>query len=124
MKSLFGLGMHPNAGAIEEQLAERGGDPHRGRVGRRARASRSTCTTRIVVFNVQVARGVHDVQPRSRQKWNAPIPVEERARIRTEIGTRMFAEQHGRAAAGRTRALRVHGPGVTAGDHARSPATT
>jgi len=25
MKSLFGLGLHPNSGAIEEQIAERGG---------------------------------------------------------------------------------------------------
>src|SRR4051794_21089791 len=96
MKSLFGLGMHPNAGAIEEQIAERGGTRTEGEsaiaLGKKFLIHTTTST-----FNVRVAEAFTTYNREHQQKWNATIRPEERARIRTEIATRMFADQHARA---------------------------
>src|SRR4051794_21831940 len=96
MKSLFGLGMHPNAGAIEEQIAERGGTRTEGEsaiaLGKKFLIHTTTST-----FNVRVAEAFTTYNREHQQKWNATIRPEERARIRTEIATRMFAYEHARA---------------------------
>ncbi len=96
MKSLFGLGMHPNAGAIEEQIAERGGTRTEVEsaiaLGKKFLVHNTSST-----FNVRVAEAFTTYNREHRQKWNAAIRPEERARIRTEIGTRMFADEHDRA---------------------------
>ena len=47
-------------------------------------------------FNVRVAEAFTSYNTERSQKWNAPIRPEERARIRTEIGTAMFEGAHGR----------------------------
>ena len=97
MKSLFGLGHHPNASAIEEAIAER-------------RGSRAEVTQAIALgrefrihgaasaFNVRVAEACTAYNLERRQKWDAPIHPEERARIRTELAATMFEERHGRPA--------------------------
>src|SRR3954452_3729069 len=96
MKSLFGLGMHPNAGAIEEQVAEHGGT--RTEVGAAiALGQKFLVHNTSSVFNVRVAQAFTTYNRERRQKWNAAIRPEERARIRTEIGPRMFADEHARA---------------------------
>ena len=74
MKSLFGLGMHPNAGAIEEQIAERGGT--RAEVEAAiALGKKFLVHNTPSVFNVRVARGVHDVQPRAPAEVERPDPA-------------------------------------------------
>src|SRR3954447_10035093 len=96
MKSLFGLGMHPNAGAIEEQIAERGGT--RTEVESAiALGTKFLGHTTTSTFNVRVAEAFTTYNREHQQKWNAPIRPEERARIRTQIGTQMFADEHARA---------------------------
>jgi DNA primase catalytic core len=96
MKALYGLGIHPNAASIEERLADRG-------------ASRAEVEAAIALgkrfpihdsassFNVRVAEAFTAYNAQHRQRWNAPIRPEERARIRTEIGTTMFVDAHGRS---------------------------
>ena len=74
MKSLFGLGMHPNAGAIEEQIAERGGT-------RTEVESAIALGKKFLVHNhfVRLQRprrgGLHDVQPRASAEVERPHPA-------------------------------------------------
>jgi DNA primase catalytic core len=96
MKSLFDLGRHPNASAIEEQIAERGGA--RAEVESAiALGKKLLVHNTSSVFNVRVAEAFATYNREHQQKWNATIRPEERARIRTEIGIRMFADAHARA---------------------------
>jgi DNA primase catalytic core len=95
MKSLFGLGQHPNAAAIEETLADRGGT--RAEVEEAIALGRKFAVhTSASTFNVRVAEAFTAYNRAHGQRWNAPIPAEERARIRTEIGEAMFVDEHGR----------------------------
>jgi DNA primase catalytic core len=95
MKALFGLGIHPNAAAIEERLAENGGTRDAVETAV-ALGKRFLIHTAPSAFNVRVAEAFTTHNQEHQQKWNAPIRPEERARIRSEIGTAMFAEEHGR----------------------------
>lgn len=96
MKALFGLGEHPNAAALQADVAARGGS-------RSVVEGAATLGRRFPVFqagssfNVQVARAFTAFNIDRGTKWNAVIPLAERARIRTDIGTAMFTERHGRA---------------------------
>jgi DNA primase catalytic core len=95
MKALFGLGHHPNAVAIAGQMAEA------GRTAPEIKAAiglgrEFPIHSGSSAFNVRVAEAFTAYNQRHGQKWNAPIRPEERARIRTEIGEAMFAEEHGR----------------------------
>jgi DNA primase catalytic core len=95
MKALFGLGIHPNAGAIEERTAERGGT--RAEIEAAvALGKRFLIHDTPPAFNARVAGAFTAYNHEHRQRWNASIRPEERARIRTEIGTAMFVEEHGR----------------------------
>lgn len=104
MKSLFGLGRHPNADAIEahvfdEQIdagakikdASRAADKasklgHPFRVYSDVTEYRKRCAQAYEEHNIANGSGVDD-----------DIPDEIRARIRTEIATEMFTEQYDRA---------------------------
>ena len=95
MAPLFGRGQHPRAGELEVELAERGES--------RAAIEQATALGRgfpvrdkVSAFNVKVAEAFTSYNLEQGQKWNAAIRPEERARIRTEIGTSMFTERHGR----------------------------
>jgi DNA primase catalytic core len=95
MKSLFGLGQHPNAAAIVETVADRGGT--RAEVEEAiALGRRFAVHTSASTFNVRIAEAFTAYNRAHGRRWNAPIPAEERARIRTEIGEAMFADEHGR----------------------------
>ncbi|KRA37908.1 MULTISPECIES: MobF family relaxase [unclassified Nocardioides] len=96
MKSLFGLGHHPNAAAIEDEIANRGGS--RAEVTKAIALGREfTIHTGASPFNARVAEAFTAYNLQRTQKWNSPIRPEERARIRTEIGEAMFTKEHGRA---------------------------
>ncbi|ABL81094.1 DNA primase catalytic core, N-terminal domain [Nocardioides sp. JS614] len=95
MKALYGLGIHPDAANIEERLAEQGAS--RAEVEAAiALGKRFPIHDTASTFNVRVAEAFTAYNAQHRQKWNAPIRPEERARIRTQIGTAMFVEGHGR----------------------------
>lgn len=95
MKALFGLGMHPNADALTQVLVERGGTAAevKAAVGLGAPFRIYNASSS---FNVAVAEAFTAYNLERKQRWNAPIPAEDRASVRTELGTRMFNEQHGR----------------------------
>ncbi|WP_176458343.1 MULTISPECIES: MobF family relaxase [unclassified Rhodococcus (in: high G+C Gram-positive bacteria)] len=98
MKALFGEGLHPNADLMFElalaQGASQADAARSAKLGRAfkidsgATAYRVACAEAFVAHNL--ARG---------QKWNAPIDDADRARIRTDVGSRMFAKEYGRAPA-------------------------
>jgi len=95
MKPLFGEGRHPNAIAMENAAIEAGGTKaaaiKAGALGRAFPVYEGSNA-----FQIEVARAftAHNID--QGMKWNTPIPADERAQIRTEIGTRMFAEAFGR----------------------------
>jgi len=95
MKELFGLGRHPDAGSLQAAVAARGGSKSEveaaATLGRRFPVFMAASS-----FNVQVARAFTAFNIDRGAKWNAVIPLAERARIRTDIGTAMFTERHGR----------------------------
>ena len=85
MKLLFGQGWHPRS--QEPDAVARGW----GALGRpfptfEATTLRQEIATAFSAHNTSRGRA-----------WNAPIPTEERARIRTEVIARAFARTHGRA---------------------------
>ncbi|MGK2876718.1 MAG: MobF family relaxase [Nocardioides sp.] len=96
MKSLFGLGRHPDADALEAARAAAGGTPDQvaaaGALGRPFNVYAAASD-----FNVAVAKAFTAFNLERGERWNASIPVDERARIRTEIGREMFTERHSRA---------------------------
>ncbi|WP_052493337.1 MobF family relaxase [Rhodococcus sp. MEB064] len=95
MKALFGEGLHPNADVMFEIAIARGASQadaaRAARLGRAfkidsgATAYRVACAEAFVEHNL--VRG---------EKWNAPIETAERARLRTDVGTRMFTKEFGR----------------------------
>ncbi|WP_181409665.1 MobF family relaxase, partial [Ornithinimicrobium kibberense] len=85
MKLLFGQGRHPRSD--EPQAAERGW----GALGR-AFSTFDATTLRQVT-----ARAFSEHNTARGLAWNAPIPAEERARIRTEVAREVFEQRHGRA---------------------------
>ncbi len=98
MKALFGEGLHPNADLMFElalaQGASQADAARSAKLGRAfkidsgATAYRVACAEAFVAHNL--ARG---------QKWNAAIDDADRARIRTDVGSKMFAKEYGRAPA-------------------------
>jgi DNA primase catalytic core len=95
MKSLFGLGRHPDAAALELAVAAAGGTAEEaaaaGALGRPFHVYDAASP-----FNVAVAKAFTSFNLERGERWNAPIPVDERARIRSAIGRDLFAEKYGR----------------------------
>jgi DNA primase catalytic core len=95
MKALFGEGRHPNAVAIERATIATGGS-------KKAALESSKLGRAFAIFEgesefqIAVARRFTTYNTDKGNKWNAPIPAEERAAIRTEVGQAMFREQFGR----------------------------
>ena len=84
MKLLFGQGRHPRAG--EPEATTRGW----GALGR------AFPTFAATTLRQEVAQAFSDHNTGRGMPWNAPIPAEERARIRTTVATATFAREHGR----------------------------
>ena len=96
MKALFGLGVHPNASALTRQLIAQGARKN----------SALTATTLGRPFRVnagetalqqRLAQAYRDHNLSIGAHWNAAIDETQRARMRTDIATEMFEEQHRRA---------------------------
>lgn len=98
MKSLFGLGRHPNGVALEAAVAAGGGSRTEvsaaGALGRPYNVYDAASS-----FQVQVARAFTTYNLERGLHWNNRIPTDDRARIRSEIATAMFTENQGRAPA-------------------------
>ena len=95
MKALFGEGRHPNAKAIERATIEAGGSKKAALVSSKLGRAFPIYEGESH-FQIAVARRFTTYNTDRGHKWNKPIPAEERAAIRTEVGTRLFTEQFGR----------------------------
>ncbi|SOC58170.1 MobF family relaxase [Ornithinimicrobium cerasi] len=87
MKLLFGQGRHPRSG--EPGAAAKGW----GALGRAFPTFGATTLRQVT------ARALSEHNTDRGLAWNAPIPAEERARIRTEVARAVFEQRHGRAPA-------------------------
>ncbi|OLT19579.1 hypothetical protein BJF81_08710 [Ornithinimicrobium sp. CNJ-824] len=85
MKLLFGQGRHPRSG--EPEAVARGW----GGLGRAFPTFDATTLRQVT------ARAFSEHNTSQGLAWNAPIPVEERSRIRTEVAREVFEQRHGRA---------------------------
>ena len=95
MRNLFGQGIHPDADRIQADVIDAGGSAPAAvaatklgsayRVVEGDPAWREGLTVRYQAWNT-----VHG------RPENAPVPAEERTRIRTELATEMFTQRHGR----------------------------
>ncbi|WP_158288649.1 MobF family relaxase [Ornithinimicrobium flavum] len=85
MKLLFGEGRHPRSG--EREAAERGW----GALGRAFPTFGATSLRQVT------ARAFSEHNTSRGLAWNAPIPAQERARIRTQVAREAFEQRHGRA---------------------------
>jgi conjugative relaxase-like TrwC/TraI family protein len=95
MRSLFGEGRHPDADAIEAAMIKAGATPKEAlaasMLGRRfpefdtKSDFRAACRTRFEEYNSTIGL------PRD---W--PVPAEDRASIRTQVGREMFAAKYDR----------------------------
>ncbi len=95
MKELFGLGLHPNAGAISELLISQGVP--------KAAAHQAVRLGRPFVINDastelqrRLAVAYRDHNLSNSRAWNAPIDETLRAQMRTRIARELFAETYGR----------------------------
>lgn len=96
MALLFGRGHHPRAGEIGAEVARRGGS--QTEIARAIALGREFAVHNTAsAFNMRVAEAFTTYNREHGQRWSARIRPEERARIRTEIGTAMFVDEHGRA---------------------------
>lgn len=97
MRNLFGEGRHPDAERLENAALDAGKTVDQakkssqlGRVFARYLGNQpefiQETAKRYIAYNL--ARGEH---------WKTPVPAEERARIRTELGNEHFLREHGRA---------------------------
>lgn len=84
MKLLFGQGRHPRSD--EPEAAQRGW----GALGRAFPTFDATTLRQVT------ARAFSEHNTAQGLAWNAPIPVEERARIRTAVAREVFEQRHGR----------------------------
>ncbi len=95
MEALFGLGLHPNAGAISELLISQGvpkaAAKHAVRLGRPFVINDATTELQR---RLAVAYRNHNLT--NSLPWNAPLAETLRAQIRTGIGRELFAEHYGR----------------------------
>ena len=84
MKLLFGQGRHPCSGESEATIRGWGA------------LGRAFPTFAATTLRQEVAQAFSDHNTGQGLSWNAPIPADVRARIRTLIATAAFAREHGR----------------------------
>src|SRR5512132_1751146 len=96
MQALFGVGLHPLAARRQQQLE---GPDLTGRdyqLVTRLGAPFKIYHNDIPPFRVEVARRIAELNGAAGLPRDWPIPRSERARVRTEVATELFAAEHGR----------------------------
>jgi len=99
MAALFGEGKHPNADAITERIMDKraGGS---GRLQDVQDAIRLGQPFAVIdsapAFRVAVAKACAQVNAGLGMPHDWPLPAAERARVRTDVGRDMFAQEYGR----------------------------
>ncbi len=93
MRSLYGVGLHPNADRITGYLADRG---HKKQWAAAQLGRKYVVRDGEPEFARRVAVAFRDHNAEAGQHWNATISPELRAEIRTQIAVELFTEQYGR----------------------------
>jgi DNA primase catalytic core len=96
MQALFGVGLHPLAAQRQQQLE---GPDLTGRdylAVTRLGAPFKIYHNDIPPFRVEVAKRIADLNAAAGLPRDWPIPRDERARVRTEVATDLFAAEQGR----------------------------
>jgi conjugative relaxase-like TrwC/TraI family protein len=94
MLALFGLGRHPNARAIEDQMAAAGAPP--GLRDAATKLGHAYHQYEPRAFQAALAAACRDWNVARGERPNAPIPADQRARLRTELANERFCADHGR----------------------------
>ncbi|WP_280423859.1 MobF family relaxase [Nocardia carnea] len=104
MKSLFGLGRHPNATAIDAEVYDeqiRLGAKHKDAVRAADRATRLGNPFRLYsgnsAFRKQCAKAFQEYNSEHGLDAHEGIPESEKIRIRTHVAFDMFSDEYGRA---------------------------
>lgn len=96
MLALFGEGRHPDRDRIVEALTKAGAaSPEVDRATRLGAPYR--VFNAASEFGLRCAAGYRDLSAGRGERAGAPVPADDRARIRTSIALKMFTESHGRA---------------------------
>jgi DNA primase catalytic core len=96
MQALFGVGLHPLAEQRQQQLQGPDLTDRDYLAVTRLGAPFKIYHYDIPPFRVEVARRIADLNRAAGLPRDWPIPRSERARVRTEVGTELFAAEHGR----------------------------
>jgi conjugative relaxase-like TrwC/TraI family protein len=95
MRALFGEGRHPNADAIER--AARAAGKHYFEIDRASRLGAPyPIHQQANIFHRRSAGAYRDYNTAHGRPGDTPVPADVRARIRTDLGRRMFVETYGR----------------------------
>lgn len=96
MHNLFGLGIHPLAPQRPDVLEQTGTQAQdldqNSKLGLPFKVYKSD----VSAFRIEVARALTAWNTDRGLPRDHPVPINERARVRTEIGARFFREEHGR----------------------------
>ncbi|WP_245618483.1 MobF family relaxase [Knoellia aerolata] len=96
MQALFGAGLHPLAQQRSERLEGPDLTEADHRAVTRLGAPFKVYGGEVPAFQVEVARRIEDHAAALGHPRDYPVPAQDRARIRTEVATELFREQHGR----------------------------
>ncbi|MDP9459878.1 MAG: relaxase domain-containing protein, partial [Actinomycetota bacterium] len=96
MTSLFGQGRHPDAQALEGKALAAGQTPAMARAAGELGAPFLVFPVRSGGYRARCARAYADFNAARGLPRSTPVPVEERARIRSKLGRTMFAEVYAR----------------------------
>lgn len=96
MRNLFGEGRHPNAEPIEEAALDDGKSVNAAMKATQLGRLFAVYEGHASEFLKTVAERFGDYNRVKAQPWQAAVPADVRARIRTEVANEMFVHKHGR----------------------------
>jgi conjugative relaxase-like TrwC/TraI family protein len=96
MTALFGAGRHPNADRLEREALAAGEPPEQARAAGALGQPFPVFAPSTDGFRTRCAQQFAAVNAAHGRPPGAPLPVQERARIRSELAAAMFADLHGR----------------------------
>jgi len=96
MRNLFGAGKHPLAEQLREQAHDAGSDEREQERATWLGTPFRVYANDVSEFRVEVAREIAEVNKQRGEPADALLPLEERARIRTAVATRLFRREYGR----------------------------
>ncbi|MGY1829048.1 MobF family relaxase [Geodermatophilus sp. SYSU D01180] len=96
MRALFGQGRHPDAERLESEARAAGRSPPEARAAGALGQPFRLYSTAPAGFRARCSQQFAAVNAARGRPRDAPLPAEERARIRTEVARTQFAAAHGR----------------------------